>query len=111
VRLMAHARFWSRVAGVTPALRLTGATLWVHVMEAYPHAGAIVRDAPPGRTKDWNDALRQEIRQQERQDERTQERVRDQSHEHEHEHEHEPGYGRQGGRSAPGRERDDTPGH
>ncbi len=81
-----------------------GATLWAHVKEAYPHAGAIGHDAPAGRAKDWNDALRQQIRQQERQDERTEERVRDQSHEHDR------GHGRQEDRGR-GRERDDTPSH
>jgi len=35
-----------------------GAKLWAQVSEAYPGAGAIVREQPPGGAKDWNDALR-----------------------------------------------------
>ena len=35
-----------------------GATLWQQVKEAYPRAEAIVRERPPGGSKDWNDALR-----------------------------------------------------
>jgi len=35
-----------------------GAKLWAQVTEAYPGAGAIVRERPPHGAKDWNDALR-----------------------------------------------------
>jgi len=35
-----------------------GAKLWAQVTEAYPGAGAIVRERPPQGGKDWNDALR-----------------------------------------------------
>jgi hypothetical protein len=35
-----------------------GNKLWQQVKEAYPRAEAIVRERPPARTKDWNDALR-----------------------------------------------------
>ncbi len=35
-----------------------GAKLWAQVSEAYPGAGAIVRERPPQGGKDWNDALR-----------------------------------------------------
>jgi len=35
-----------------------GAKLWAQVQDAYPGAGAIVREQPPKGVKDWNDALR-----------------------------------------------------
>jgi len=35
-----------------------GAKLWAQVQDAYPGAGAIVRERPPKGVKDWNDALR-----------------------------------------------------
>jgi len=41
-----------------------GDTLWKRVRERYPDAGSLVRDLPPKGTKDWNDALRQQIARQ-----------------------------------------------
>ncbi len=69
-----------------------GATLWKRVQEAYPRAEAIVRDRPPARCKDWNDAQRQAVQHQDRQEEPRQQREQEQEHGHGH------GGARRGGR-------------
>ncbi len=52
------AAFGAHSSTVHSTMTRGGAKLWAQVTAAYPDAGAIVRERPPGGAKDWNDPLR-----------------------------------------------------